>query len=164
MKVFHGATAIISRPLVWVGRKNLDFGEGFYTTDIKSQAINWAKRYADIRGEKPVVNIYDFDKEEVRKEFRYLTFERYDREWMEFIVANRTGKKAWQKYDVVEGGVANDRVIDTIEAYISGLISAEMAIAELSKHAPNNQICILRQEIIDNYLHFVKSEALSKGR
>ena len=32
MEVFHGTTLIVDTPLVGVGRKNLDFGEGFYLT------------------------------------------------------------------------------------------------------------------------------------
>ena len=33
-KVFHGGIEIIEHPLVHVGRDNLDFGKGFYVTDI----------------------------------------------------------------------------------------------------------------------------------
>ncbi len=63
----------------------------------------------------------------------------------------------WKNYDIVEGGVANDNVIDTVEDYMRGRMSAEAALVELSKHRPNNQMCILNQEIIDRHLHFVKS-------
>ena len=61
------------------------------------------------------------------------------------------------EYDVIEGGVANDRVIDTVEAFKAGQISEEKALRELSRHQPNNQICILRQEVVDKYLKFQKS-------
>ena len=37
-KVYHGAIQEIAAPLVHVGRDNLDFGKGFYVTDIKNQA------------------------------------------------------------------------------------------------------------------------------
>ena len=47
MKVFHGTTLIVDTPLVGVGRKNLDFGEGFYLTSIRQQAIEWAQRTRD---------------------------------------------------------------------------------------------------------------------
>lgn len=36
-KVYHGATQEISAPLVHVGRENLDFGKGFYITDIRNR-------------------------------------------------------------------------------------------------------------------------------
>ena len=61
------------------------------------------------------------------------------------------------EYDVIEGGVANDRVIDTVEDYMRGRMSAERALEERSKHQPNNQICVLHQEVIDKHLHFIQS-------
>jgi hypothetical protein len=39
-------------------------------------------------------------------------------------------------------------------------MSEEMALQELSKHQPNNQICILKQEVVDKYLIFQKSVIL----
>lgn len=44
MKVYHGSVYTIEQPLANIGRKNLDFGEGFYVTDIKSQAERWGLR------------------------------------------------------------------------------------------------------------------------
>ena len=67
---------------------------------------------------KPVLNIYEFDVDAAKKEYRYLKFDSYDKAWLDFIVANRKGKMLWKDYDVVEGGVANDNVIDTVEDYI----------------------------------------------
>ena len=81
-----------------------------------------------------------------------LTFGR-----LHFIVNSRNGKKVWREYDIIEGGVANDKVIDTIEAFMAGQIDENKALGELSKHQPNNQICILKQKVIDKYLTFDKS-------
>ena len=63
----------------------------------------------------------------------------------------------WKGYDVIEDGVANDRVIDTVEAFKAGQVTEEKALNELSKHQPNNQICILKQEVVDKFLIFQKS-------
>ena len=41
--VYHGGTEIVERPDCKRGRKNLDFGQGFYVTDIRRQAEDWAK-------------------------------------------------------------------------------------------------------------------------
>ena len=155
--VFHGSVVEVSKPLVILGRKNLDFGQGFYVTDIKEQAVRWATRMATRRLSAPVLNTYTFDREEARDNYRYLRFEAYDKTWLDFIVASRKGQQHWKAYDVIEGGVANDNVIDTVEDYIHGRMSAEAALTELSKHQPNNQICILNQEVIDRYLHFKES-------
>ena len=68
--------------------------------------------------------------------------------------------KYYKDYDYVEGGVANDRVIDTINLYIAGLIDFSSALRELSKHQPNNQICILNQGLINKYLTYDGTEEL----
>ena len=155
--VYHGSAIEVSKPLVALSRPNLDFGQGFYVTDLRQQAMRWAERIATRRLTKPVLNIYEFDVDAAKIGFRYMKFESYDKAWLNFIVANRKGKMLWKDYDVVEGGVANDNVIDTVEDYIRGRMSAEAALVELSKHKPNNQFCILNQEIIDKYLRFVES-------
>ena len=69
----------------------------------------------------------------------------------------RKGKNVSAKYDVVEGGVANDNVIDTVEDFEKGIITAEQALGQLSYKKVNHQICILNQDVINKYLTFVKS-------
>ena len=157
-KVYHGAAQEIQYPLVHVGRENLDFGKGFYVTDIRSQAKTWASikaRY--LMNGQGYINEYLFDFDGALNNYRYKKFEHYDSEWLHFIIDSRDGLKVWKGYDIIEGGVANDRVIDTVEAFKAGQISEEFALKELSKHQPNNQICILKQEIVDKYLIFQKS-------
>lgn len=155
--VYHGSAIEVSKPLVALGRPNLDFGQGFYVTDLRPQAERWASRIASRRFVRPVLNVYEFDLDAAKKGYHYLKFESYDKAWLDFIVANRKGKMLWKDYDVVEGGVANDNVIDTVEDYMRGRMSAGAALVELSKHRPNNQFCILNQEVIDKYLRFVES-------
>lgn len=160
--VYHGSVIEVNKPIVALGRPNLDFGQGFYVTDLLEQANRWATRIATRKMEKPVLNVYEFDIVAVKRNYRYLKFDSYDKLWLDFIVSNRKGKMCWKDYDVVEGGVANDNVIDTVEDYIRGRMSAEAALVELSKHQPNNQFCILKQEIIDLHLRFVESRNIKE--
>lgn len=157
MRVYHGSTVVIKQPLVAAGRQRLDFGQGFYVTDIKQQAESWAERMQRIREEAGIVNVYELDLEKVKENYRYFKFEYYDNAWLQFIVANRMGRMDVGKYDVIEGGVANDRVIDTVEAYMANMMTLETALGELSKHKPNNQLCIAKQNVIDTCLVFVES-------
>lgn len=157
MKVYHGGTTVIERPIAAAGRPRLDFGRGFYVTDIQAQADSWAERMQRIREEAGVVNVYEMDIEKVRSAFHYYRFEHYDNDWLQFIVANRMGREDVERYDVTEGGVANDRVIDTVEAYMANLMPLETALRELAKHQPNNQLCIASQKVIDDCLTFVES-------
>ena len=53
--------------------------------------------------------------------------------------------------------MANDNVIDTVELYEKGIITAEQAIGQLRYKKVKHQICIHSQEIIDNFLHFGSS-------
>lgn len=157
MRVYHGGTEVVERPMASAGRRLLDFGQGFYVTDIQSQAETWAKRMQGIREEPGIVNVYELDIEKVKETFRYFRFEHYDNDWLQFIVANRVGRKDVARYDVVEGGVANDRVIDTVEAYMANLMPLDVALRELSRHQPNNQLCIGSQRVIVECLTFVES-------
>ncbi|MGN1156638.1 MAG: DUF3990 domain-containing protein [Agathobacter sp.] len=152
--VYHGGTDVIEHPKVDVGRDNLDFGKGFYITDIIQQAEEWARRISDRRRLPRVINAYTLETDSVLSNFRCKIFSDYDGEWLDFIVESRLGNKPWQKYDYIEGGVANDRVIDTINLYMTDLMSREVAIGRLAEHRPNNQMCILNQEIIDKYLKY----------
>lgn len=70
----------------------------------------------------------------------------------------RRGGEMQKLYDMVEGGVANDNVIDTVEDYENGIITADQALGQLKYKKVNHQICILNQGIVDRYLNFVTSE------
>jgi hypothetical protein len=58
--------------------------------------------------------------------------------------------------------VADDRVIDTVNLYMLGILPEEIALQRLSFHQPNNQLCIINQEIIDRFLIFVKTYPLNE--
>lgn len=161
MKLYHGGYNKIEHPDCKSGCDNLDFGKGFYTTLIREHAEEWAKQVSFNRGQKkPVLNVYEFDKEKALKEYRYRFFPAYDEEWMDFIVSSRSGEKPWEEYDIIEGGIANDRVIDTIRLYMYGDMEKSTALKRLSEHQPNHQICFLNQEAVDKYLKFIESVEL----
>lgn len=161
MTLYHGSHTAVEKPLAKAGRKNLDFGQGFYLTSIESQAIEWAKVVASRRGRAviPVVSIYEFDRDQALSAgVRLKIFEAYNMEWLDYVVSCRQGKDYSDKYDVVEGGVANDNVIDTVEDYEKGIITAEQALGQLQYKQVNHQLCILNQEVIDRWLRFIESK------
>lgn len=159
MKLYHGSYTEIREPLVRVGRKALDFGSGFYVTSLKEQAERWARRVCVIRNRQtPTLNVYQFDENAFQAEkVRKLSLPYYNQQWLEFIVASRRGEKPWEDYDVVEGGVANDQVIDTVEDFYAGRITVDRALGLLRFAKPTHQMCILNQEVVDKYLSFVES-------
>ena len=160
MILFHGSTRRIDAPRIDVGRRNLDFGPGFYLTDLREQAERWARRPANA-GKPHVLNVYEWSfTPPSAPDIRYRHFPEYDDAWLDFVVANRRGEPAWNGLDVVEGGIANDRVFNTIELYAAGLTPKEDALQKLRLERPNNQICILSQSGLDRFLRFVEAVEL----
>lgn len=156
--LYHGSNVIVEHPLVNLGRKDLDFGPGFYLTPLYEQASKWAIRIKTIRrAEQAIVNIYEFLQP---TECNIKRFEAYDKDWLNFIVDSRAGKRPWMGYDIIAGGVADDRVIDTVEAYINGYADVEHTLRQLVYHKPNYQICILNQKIADEYLQYQSSKTV----
>ena len=158
--VYHGGTEVVECPICKFGRIHLDFGQGFYVTNIRKQASDWALLMADRRNKEAVLNRYQLNRTAILDEARCKVFMAYDREWLEFIVASRRGQKVADEYDYIEGGVANDRVVDTVNLYLLGLMDIETALGRLAQHQPNNQMCLLSQEITDKYLIYDGTEAI----
>lgn len=157
MILYHGSYTEVQNPQILFGRKNLDFGPGFYLTKLEQQAEKWAKVVAGRKGPyaKSYLNWYLFDEEAmVAFGYRVKRFDKYDLEWLDYVVDCRKGGTLHQQFDVVEGGVANDNVIDTVEDYEKGYITAEQALGQLRYKNVNHQICILHQGILDKFLRF----------
>ena len=68
----------------------------------------------------------------------------------------------WKRYDglrFVLGGVANDKVFNTVELFFDGLIDKTEAINRLRYEKPNLQICFRTEKAL-SLLHFEGSETL----
>ena len=138
MIVYHGGSAMIANPDLEHSRKAVDFGAGFYVTQIESQAISWAEKRKRKTG-IAVVSSYEFDEMAV-DDLKILRFESYSVEWLDFIVACRSLKDLSDWYIVI-GGVANDKVFDTLELFFDGLADKEQTIDRLRMEKPNMQMC-----------------------
>jgi hypothetical protein len=153
MEVFHASTLEVLHPDIQHSRKYLDFGPGFYVTTLRQQAINYAERFK--RRNRPAwLNTYELD--DSYKGFRMLQFEKYDAVWLEFVTECRKGNIVGD-YDVIRGGIANDKVFRTIDMYFAGDITKEEALRRLLYEKPNDQICFRTQNIIDECLTFKNS-------
>ena len=157
MIVYHGSNMEIASPDVLHSRLKVDFGKGFYVTPLLKQAESWANRFIR-QGQPGIVTQYNLDDEALTLP-RALRFDAYNEAWLDFIVACRKGNPV-PDYDIIMGGVANDRVFDTIELFFDGLIDKSVAIQRLQYQQPNHQICLKTQAMIDRYLHFMGSNVL----
>jgi len=160
--LYHGSYTVIEKPDLSFSRQKTDFGRGFYLTPIKKQAISWANRFKNERGTS-VVSAYKFladTNEKFPENTRILEFDSHNLDWLNFITSCRLGITDDIPWDLVIGGVANDKVFDTIQLYFDNLLDANEAIGRLRYSKPNLQYCFKTQNLIDNYLSFIDSEVL----
>lgn len=157
MILYHGSYLEIQTPDLVHSRENVDFGRGFYTTPIYEQAANWCEKFKR-RGKQGIISRYIFDETAYQK-LKILRFDRYSEEWLDFILNCRRGQDSTD-YDVVIGGVANDKVFNTIELYFDHLIDKKEAIRRLRYEKPNLQICLRTQKTLDEFLHYEGSEQI----
>lgn len=156
MILYHGSYLEIKKPDLMHSRPNVDFGRGFYTTPLYEQAAKWCGKFKR-RGKDGIISSYEFD-ERAYEACKVLKFDAYSEEWLDFILHCRSGKDSTD-YDIVIGGVANDKVFNTVELFFDGLIGKAEAIKRLRYEEPNLQICF-RTERALGHLNFEGSEAL----
>lgn len=156
MKYYHTSNIIVSKPDVSHSRKHLDFGMGFYLTPLEQQARDYGQRFIR-RGETAVMNVYELYDDVV--DVSRKLFPSYDGEWLDYITACRKGLPH-EQYDIIEGGIADDQVFDTVDLYLQGIYTREQALDQLQWKKPNHQLCITSQQVIDKYLQFIESITL----
>ena len=154
MILYHGSYIEITKPDLAHSRKNVDFGVGFYTTPVYEQAAKWCEKFKR-RGKEGVISVYSFHSTN-EDELKILKFDTYSEEWLDFIMRCRKGNDDTD-YDVVIGGVANDKVFNTVELFFDGLIDKTEAIRRLRYEKPNLQVCFRSQKALEG-LHFERSQ------
>lgn len=82
MKLYHGSNQIIDHIDLSKSRPNKDFGQGFYLTEDRSQAMRMAEQKVLQCGGKPVVNVYEFDDSYLYNgKLNVKIFDGYTEEW-----------------------------------------------------------------------------------
>ncbi len=130
MEIYHGSYTSVQKPEIIKGKFTKDFGEGFYCTELKRQAEKWAKRY-----DTPVVSIYEYNPLE---ELNILCFDDMTDEWLDFIVACRSGKP--HDYDIVIGAMANDQIYNYVADFMNGILTREQFWIMTKFKYPTHQI------------------------
>ncbi len=77
----------------------------------------------------------------------------------DYHMANRQNQPVTD-YEIIEGGVADDKIFRTIDLYLSGDISKTDALNRLKYENQITVICFRSQSVIDRYLKFVSSTKL----
>ena len=131
MKLYHGSNMAVYEPQILISDRKLDFGTGFYLTSSLEQAERWAKLTAERRGiGVPTISVYEFDEAKLT-ELKILKFEKANKKWLDFVVANRDNTIDDQKWDMVIGPVANDRTMPVIRLFIAKVYTAAETLRRL---------------------------------
>lgn len=149
MILYHTSDREITAPDIRRGRKNADFGWGFYLTPDKDFTYRWARYNA-------VVNEYEFDESG-------LVIQKFTRsiEWFEYIFNNRRLKDGIEA-DVVIGPIANDTIFDTLGMITSGFLKPEDALSLLMIGPEYMQVAIKTEKAVSN-LKFIRSEKIERA-
>lgn len=156
MILFHGSNMVVDKPILMKQNRFLDFGNGFYTTTNKEQAINFAKKVALRRGGFPIVNVYELE-DDVDEKLKIKNFLEPNEEWLDFVSSNRNGIYSNNDYDLIIGAVANDDVYRTLQIYASGLLTKEQALEALRIKKLYNQYVFTSNASL-SLLKFVRYE------
>ena len=148
LTLFHTSNIEIRVPDLYRGRKNADFGQGFYLTPDKEFTYRWA-------GENAVVNEYELD----LTGLRVHRFER-DEDWFQYIYQNRRVKDTIEA-DVIIGPIANDTIFDTFGIISSGYLKPEEAMKLLMIGPEYTQVTIKTEEALKQ-LTWIRSERIEK--
>ena len=156
MKVYHASSVTVERPDTEHSRSFLDFGPGFYVTTLEQQAIEYGQRFLR-RGREACLNVYELS--DNLEGWQVLSFDAYDESWLDFVSECRAGRTQGD-WDIVRGGIANDKVFRTLDLYFSGDIGKQDALRRLVYEKPNYQLCFRTQQAIDQCLTYVDSRKL----
>ena len=77
---------------------------------------------------------------------RVLEFKEMTEEWLDFIVACRSGKT--HNYDIVIGAMADDQIYTYVSDYIDGTITREQFWALARFKYPTHQIVFCTEEAL----------------
>ena len=149
MRLYHTGPEAIKEPDITIGRKNADFGQGFYLTDDLDFTRRWA------RERTPYVNIYELDEDD-------LALYRFSRnmDWFRYIFRNRRGLADEIAADVIIGPIANDTIYDTFGIITSGLLKDEDALKLLLIGPEYKQIVLKTERAVKN-LRWITAEVLN---
>ena len=152
MILYHTGFQIIKNPDIYHGRKNADFGQGFYMTSDYEFSCRWAK---ERQGEAPVVNTYELD----TSDLQLHRFSR-DPDWFTYIFRNRRNQPDSLDTDVIIGPIANDTIYDTMGIITSGYLKDEEALQLLLLGPEYHQI-VLKSEKAASHLVWKSSRTIT---
>lgn len=135
MKLYHGSNVEVCEPDLSRSKPYKDFGQGFYLSADKGQAVRMAEQKTlQLLCGEPTVSEFEFDESLLASgELNVKIFDDYSVEWATFILMNRDMKAQHpaHDYDIVYGPIADDGVAFQLRRFQSGVISLKELVEEL---------------------------------
>ena len=153
--LYHGTAADFEQISLSKSHNRRDFGIGFYTTILEKQAKEWGYRLS-LREKKKQYYVYQYIFRE-SDNLRVKRFNALDKEWLEFIKENRSKGGLQHSYDVVIGPVADDNTMETVQLYLTGILTANEAVERLKYNQVNNQVSFHTEKALRS-LQFIRRE------
>ncbi|MBQ6399882.1 MAG: DUF3990 domain-containing protein [Clostridia bacterium] len=149
MILYHTGPVAIPKPDIRIGRKNADFGQGFYLTPDRDFALRWA-------GPEAVLNEYELDESG-------LVIHRFvrDEDWFDCLFRNRRGRDGVTGADVVIGPIANDTLFDTLGIISSGFLEPAQAMRLLMIGPEYTQVAVKTDRAAAR-LRYLRSERIER--
>lgn len=172
--IYHGSEKIIEKPVYGDGKKNNDFGIGFYCTESNPLAKEWA--VSSLRD--GFSNSYTLDTEYLK--VLNLNSEEYTiLNWIAILVEHRlfsiktpVARRAKQylienfsinvnAFDLIKGYRADDSYFDYAEAFLNNTISVEQLAAAMQLGKLGEQV-VLKSQYAFSLLKYQGFEPASK--
>ncbi len=136
--LYHGTDSDFDAIDLSKSLEKRDFGTGFYTTTISSQAERWALN-KKTRNSSKHAYVYVYEAE-IPDTITVKSFDGLSLEWLELVRVNRQHGGVQHSYDIVIGPVANDDTMLTVNRFIQGIYTAEEALERLRFSKANDQV------------------------
>ena len=149
--IYHGNYEMVQYPNIIVGKNTKDFSYGFYCTKIREEAEKLANKY-----KTPVINSYELAD---ISDLKVKVFKEHNEEWLDFVVHCRNGGE--HDYDVVEGFMCDDTILDNLEDYINGHIDKLRFLDMMKFNWSDNQISFDTVKALKR-IKFISSEKIEK--
>lgn len=136
MILYHGSNISIETIDLAQSKRAKDFGQGFYLSADRQQALKMAELTTFRTGKGcPTITAFEFDECHLKgNTVKVKTFEGYTEEWADFILKNRSNDSDTpiHPFDIVIGPIADDMVGMQLRRYFQGYISIGELVKELS--------------------------------
>lgn len=172
MKLYHGSEYIIENPEYHKGKRNNDYGYGFYCTEHIDVAKEWSVGLTH----DGYVNTYELDDNDLTllnlNDYCILT-------WLTILIDNRTFKVNtplareavnylkkefsinYEKYDLIKGYRADDSYFAFANDFINGNISFSQLSDAMHLGDLGNQIVLYSQKSFKK-IKWIESESVKK--